>query len=147
MQVGFRFLPQRLGLDAKRVSPLNGFSRIFSISNLVGAGFGVVKLVVVASAACAVIYHDREAIAGMAAMAPSTLTLRMVELIFSTTLKVGGILLLPAVLDYLFQRWRHERDLRMTPQELREEARNLEGDRQLTSRRKQMQREIVKRRA
>ena len=112
-----------------------------------GFAFGVVKLLVVAAVAGAVLYHERSDIAGLTALAPSTMSLRMVEIIFWTAMKVGAALLLLAVLDYAYQRWRHERDLRMTPQELREEARHLEGDPQLSARRKRMQRDIVERRA
>ncbi len=143
VQTGFHFLPQKLNPDLNRVNPLGGLSRLCSSSNLVGLGFGVVKLIVVISAACAVVYGERESIAGLASLAPSALALRMAHLIFWTALKLGGVLFVLALLDYGYQRWRYERDLRMTPQELREEARNLEGDPQLASRRKQLQRDAV----
>jgi flagellar biosynthesis protein FlhB len=45
-----------------------------------------------------------------------------------------------AGLDYALARWKHERDLRMTTQELREEMKNLQGDPALAARRKAMQR-------
>ncbi len=147
LQTGFLFLPQKLNPDLGRVNLLAGLTRICSSANLMGFAFGVVKLVVVAAVAGAVLYHERSAIAGLTSLDPSTMSLRMVEIIFWTAMKVGAALLLLAVLDYAYQRWRHERDLRMTPQELREEARHLEGDPQLSARRKRMQRDIVERRA
>jgi flagellar biosynthetic protein FlhB len=48
-----------------------------------------------------------------------------------------------ALLDYLFQRWKHESDLRMTHQELREELKNYQGDPQITARRRAVQRQLV----
>jgi flagellar biosynthesis protein FlhB len=51
--------------------------------------------------------------------------------------------LILAILDYGYQRWRYEQDLKMTPQELREELKNLEGDPQQTARRKQAQRSMT----
>lgn len=147
VQTGFRFLPQKLSLDLNRVNPLSGLSRLFSSSNLIGLGFGVVKLIVVVSVGCAVVYSERESIVGLTSLSPSTLMLRMIHIIFWTAMKLGGSLFVLALLDYGYQRWRHECDLRMTPQELREEARNLEGDSQLASRRKQLQRDIVQQRS
>ena len=41
-----------------------------------------------------------------------------------------------AVLDYLFERWQHERDLRMTREEVEEETLRLEGNRQHKDRRR-----------
>jgi flagellar biosynthetic protein FlhB len=46
-------------------------------------------------------------------------------------------------LDYGFQWWKHERDLRMTTQEVREELKNLEANPQMVARRKQVQRELA----
>jgi len=147
LQTGFFFLPQRLSLDFARVNPFGGLGRVFSSANLVNLAFGVVKLIVVIALACAVLYHEREAIGGLTALAPSALTFQMVQILFWTALKLGAALFVLAMLDYAYQRWRHERDLRMTPQELREEARNLEGDPQLVSRRKRVQRDISRRRS
>ena len=48
-----------------------------------------------------------------------------------------------AMLDYGFQRWKHEQDLRMTPQEVREEMRNLQGDPQVIARRRSVQRQLA----
>ena len=42
-----------------------------------------------------------------------------------TSPKIGAALLILAVLDYGYQRWKHEQDLRMTTQELREEMKTL----------------------
>jgi flagellar biosynthetic protein FlhB len=53
---------------------------------------------------------------------------------------MGGALLALAAVDYLFQRSRLERSLQMTPQEIREEMRELQGDPQLAARRRDMAR-------
>ena len=67
----------------------------------------------------------------------------MAQILLWTVLKIGAALLVLAILDYGYQRWRHEQDLKMTPQELREELKNLEGDPQLRARRKRLQRELA----
>jgi len=67
----------------------------------------------------------------------------MAHIVFWTALKVGAALLILALLDYAYQWWRHEQDLKMTPQELREELRNLEGNPQFIARRKQTQRDLA----
>ncbi|MDZ7619611.1 MAG: EscU/YscU/HrcU family type III secretion system export apparatus switch protein, partial [Patescibacteria group bacterium] len=51
-----------------------------------------------------------------------------------------------ALLDYAYQKWKHEQDLRMTTQEVREEMKNLEGDPQVMARRRQVQRELARQR-
>ena len=60
-----------------------------------------------------------------------------------TCLKIGAALLVLALLDYGFQWWKHEQDLRMTTQEMREELKTLQGDPQIAARRKAVQRQLA----
>jgi flagellar biosynthetic protein FlhB len=131
-----------LAVNIDRLSPLGGLQRIFSAANMVRLGFGVCKLIVILSVSCVALYNQREALFGLAGLAPPALAAQMTHILFWTALKVGAALLVLAMLDYAYQRWRHERDMRMTPQELREELKNLEGNPQVIARRKQMQRDL-----
>jgi flagellar biosynthesis protein FlhB len=140
LQTGFLFLPQKLSFDADRINPIRGWQRIFSANGMVHLGFGLFKLAIVFTVAGVVLYNQRESLLGLMALAPGELAGRMAELVLWTALKIGTALFVLAILDYAYQRWRYEQDLKMTPQELREELKNLEGDPQLTARRKQAQR-------
>ena len=60
-----------------------------------------------------------------------------------TSLKIAIALLVLSVLDYGFQRWKFERDLRMTTQQVREEMKELQGDPQMIARRRAVQRQLV----
>lgn len=140
LQIGFLFHPQRLALDLGRLSPLRGFQRIFSVTSVVRLGFGSLKLLIVFGVSCLVLYHEGDALLSLAALSPPALGRQMTSLLIWTGLKIGAALFVLAMLDYAYQWWRHERDLRMTPQELREELRNVEGNPQVVARRKQLQR-------
>jgi flagellar biosynthetic protein FlhB len=54
---------------------------------------------------------------------------------------MGAAMLAVASLDYLYQRWRLERELRMSPQEFREELREMQGDPRLAARRRDLVRQ------
>ncbi len=56
---------------------------------------------------------------------------------------VGLALLILAILDYAYQRWKHEQDIKMTPQEVREEMKNMQGDPHIIARRRMIQRQMV----
>ncbi len=143
LQIGFLFLPQRLAFDFTRLDPLAGLRRIFSTAGMVRLSFGVIKLAIALAVAGVVLYGQRAAILGLTGLMPAALALQMTEILLWTALKVGAALLALAVLDYAYQWWRNEQDLKMTPQELREEMRNLEGNPQVIARRKQVQRDLV----
>ncbi|MEX0978273.1 MAG: EscU/YscU/HrcU family type III secretion system export apparatus switch protein, partial [Pirellulales bacterium] len=52
--------------------------------------------------------------------------------------EIGGALVALASVDYLYQRMQLNRDLRMTPEELRQELREMQGDPQIAARRRQL---------
>jgi flagellar biosynthesis protein FlhB len=147
LQTGFLFLPQRVAFDLTRLSPLGGLRRMSSGANFVHFGFGILKLLVVAGVSSVILYGQIGALMGLTSLPLPALAPRMAEIVLWTALKIGAALLVLAVLDYAYQRWRHERDLRMTPQELREELRNLEGNPDVIARRKQLHRDLTRQRS
>jgi flagellar biosynthetic protein FlhB len=58
-------------------------------------------------------------------------------------LRASVAILVLAILDYGFQRWVFERDLRMTKSELKEELRRMEGDPRMKERRRKVQQQIA----
>ena len=96
-----------------------------------------------AGVAYASLYGQREKILGLAAMTTLGFANFLTQILIWTSMKIAMALLLLAVLDYGFQWWKQERDLRMTTQEVREELRNLEANPQMAARRKQVQRQLA----
>ena len=142
-QVGFLFLPSKIGFDIKRLDPLKGLKRLFSISSTARLGFGLFKIVVIATVAYMSLYQERDAILSLTWLALPEVTTFIVNILFWTTVKIGAALFILAIMEYAFQRWKQEQDLRMTPQEVREEMRNLEGDPQVAARRRAVQRQLA----
>ena len=56
---------------------------------------------------------------------------------------VAAALLVLSVIDYGFQRWKYNQDLMMTDEELREEMKMMQGDPQVKSRRRKVQRDLA----
>jgi flagellar biosynthetic protein FlhB len=145
-QGGLRFHSRPL-LDLARLNPARGLQRMFSADGAARLTLGISKLSAVAVLAGILLYQQREALGELTALGPRAICDRLAGIFLGMSLKLGGTLLALGALDYAYQRWRHERELRMTPQELREELRNLEGDRQVVGRRKGLARELSRRRA
>jgi len=142
-QVGFLFLPARIAPDLSRLSPMRGFGRLFSTASVARLAFGLLKIVVVAAVAFASFYNERETILSLAALSAPQIAVYLLEILTWTTIRVALALVVLALLDYAFQRWKHEKDLMMTPQEVREEMKNLEGDPQVVARRRAVQRQLA----
>jgi flagellar biosynthetic protein FlhB len=142
-QIGFFFLPSKVGMDVSRIDPLRALQRMFALDNVVRLVFALFKLAVIVGVAAASVYQDLPTILGLSGKPLPEIAATICQLMFWTAIKIGLALLILAIFDYGFQYWRHERDLRMTPQEVREELRNLEGDPQIVARRRAVQRQLV----
>ena len=140
LQTGFVFLPGRLLPDFSRVSPGKGFGRIWSGESFAKLLFGLFKIAVVAAVGLAGVWSRREELARLAGLDLPDLAASAWEVCLWSCLEMGGALLALATLDYLYQRSRLERSLQMTPQEVREEMRELQGDPQIAARRRDLAR-------
>jgi flagellar biosynthetic protein FlhB len=143
LQIGFLFVPERVSPDFQRISPAQGLRRIFSLTGTMRLGFGLFKVLVIAAVAGAVIWTRRDAILRAGALDVLQLGGFLVDVSIKTVLWTGLALVILAIFDYALQRWKHERDLRMTHQEVREEMKELQGDPQIVARRRAIQRQMV----
>lgn len=142
-QIGLLYVPDRIAPDITRLSPLAGFKRIFSLTGTMRLGFGLFKVLVVSAVAAIFLWHRRDDVLGAASLDIPQIGHFLVDICLNATFWIGLALLLLAILEYAAQRWKHEQDLRMTHQEVREEMKNLQGDPQIVARRRAIQRQMV----
>lgn len=140
IQVGFYATPQRLQPKLDSLSPLNGVKRIFGgVQAFVQLGMNLLKLTVVGFVGYTAV-HGRlgEIVASQQLEYMQMLSLGA-ELVYSVAIRVAVVLLILAIIDYAWKRYKHERDLRMTKQEVRDEMKRMEGDPMIKARRRQIQ--------
>jgi flagellar biosynthesis protein FlhB len=144
VQTGFLISPKKLLPDFSRINPFSGLGRITSSTSAVRMLFGLVKLASIALVAGFYLYQRRDELVSLAGLDLPQLPLALWQVCLDIGVRIGFALLTLAGLDYAWQRWKHERDARMSPQEVREELRALGGDPQLAFRRRLVRREMSK---
>ncbi len=142
-QVGFLFLPDKLAADLSRINPLQGFKRLLSLSNTARLGFGIFKIIIVAAVAAWAVWGELDHVLRLGNLEVGQIAVYIATISLNTCFKIGVALLILAIIDYVFQRWKQEQDLRMTTQEVREEMKTLQGDPQIQARRRAVQRQLV----
>jgi flagellar biosynthetic protein FlhB len=145
-QTGLLFHPERLAPDWSNVSILAGFRRLFSLTSAVRLGFGLLKLAVAVAVAIWCLAGEWRTLLNLSAVDTPLVAKYLVDLVLWTSLKIAVALLVLAIADYAYQRWKFEQDLRMTTQEVREELKNLQGDPMIIARRRFVQRQLVQNR-
>jgi len=146
IQVGPMFSTEALAFKGSRISLVKGTQRMFSAERLADFFKTLLKLVVVMTAAFLVVHARQDEIVALGArpLAASLEPMRDLVLLFALFSLIGLTLL--AVLDLVWVRHRHEKKLKMTRKEVRDEMREREGNPQLKSRMRQIQRDLSRQR-
>ena len=143
LQKGFLFLPRKMMPDWSRVSPWAGARRIFSLSGAVRLGFGMFKILTVAAVAAYSLRGRWNELMSLSGADLPQVAALVWQLSLSICASAAMALLVLAIIDYGYERWKFERDLRMTPQEMREEMRNVQGDPRIVARRRDTQKQLA----
>ena len=145
-QVGFHITTKALLPKLNRVSPLSGVKRLFSANGLMEALKSVGKVLLVGWIAYSTLRSEIPLLPLLTNGSIGNALSHAAVVAFKLVIKVWVALIFLAVLDYLFQRWNFERELRMTKQEVKEEMKESEGDPQVRARVRSVQMNMARRR-
>lgn len=146
VQVGPLFAPEVIKPDVSKVSPVKGFSRLFSLRSLMEFAKGILKIAMVAVVGIVILtpyFGQMEHMVGL----PMPLLLDELQLlVIKVMIGVLVVLVVIAVADLLFQRNEHYKKMRMTKQELKDEYKQTEGDPHVKARLRQLRSERARQR-
>ena len=143
---GFIFSTKAFTFDLSRLSPVKGLKRTWSTDGLSELIKAIVKSALLGVIGGWILWTDRDAFAGIGTMALGASMTMLGQLIVKDFLLLTLGLALIAGLDAPVQLWRHHKSLKMTKQELRDEARESEGDPAQKARIRSLQRQAATRR-
>ncbi|HTX23768.1 MAG TPA: flagellar biosynthesis protein FlhB [Steroidobacteraceae bacterium] len=132
--------------DFTRISPLNGLQRIFSVRSLVELAKAFAKFLLVALVAVAFLWKNSSALLALGAAPLRVGIAQAAALGGNALLALAGSLAVIAAADVPWQLWNHRNRLKMTRQEVREEAREHEGSPEIKGRIRRTQQELARRR-
>lgn len=121
-----------------KINPLNGFKRFFSIRSLVEVAKALLKMGIIGSTAYLIINNHLHELMSLGAMD--------VPVAWGAIIKVVGeiaqwscvLFLLAGFIDWRYQAWEFEKQLRMSRQDIKDERRNSDGDPMMKGRIRQM---------
>lgn len=143
---GWMFSLKPLQPDWGRIDPLKGLGRILSWHGAIEMLKAIAKTLLVGSVAVWVIWHNSGGLLSLAGESPDSGMTHMMQLVGKCFLIMAGSMALIVAIDIPFQMWDHERKLRMTREEVRQENKETEGDPHLKAHIRSQQREMARRR-
>jgi flagellar biosynthetic protein FlhB len=141
VQVGGLPTPQALKPDFRRINPVNGMKNLLGPNLLFEALKAVVKVAVVGAVAALAILPGVKGLASIVGVTPGALAGIAGHTALGVAQRAGLAYVVIGLIDYGWKRWRNERQLRMTKQELRDELRQhgISAEVKAALRRRQMQ--------
>ncbi len=146
LQVGVMFTGEPLKIDPKKLNPIQGAKKIFSARALVELFKSLLKIGFVGTVTFSILWWRKGDMLEM-----SQKSLESAIGFFGQTTIIMGIsasllLLVLSVIDYTYQRYDHEKNIRMSKQDVKDEHKNMEGDPQIKSKIKEKQKQMSQQR-
>ena len=146
LQVGLHVSGQPLTPKLDRIDPFKGARRIFSPEGGVELLKALLKVAVIGWVAWGVVGSAVTTLLPATGGSGGLILEGVGRRLLSLGLRVGLALLVLAILDYGYQRWRFERSLMMSRAEMEEELKHEEGSPQVKARLRALQRQMRRRR-
>jgi len=129
-----------------KLNPISGLKRIFSLQGLMEFGKTLAKFVLIAAIGGLLLWQLSGALMGLGHQPLQRGLMHAGYMVGWTFLTLAATLILVALVDVPFQLWNHQKQLRMTKQQIKDEFKETEGKPEVKSRIRQTQYDISRRR-
>ena len=143
---GWLFSTKALAPKFERLNPLTGIKRVFSSQGLVELVKSLAKVGLLGVVSFWLIWSNLDAIFSLSLENPATAIEHMGDLIGRVFMLASGAMIFIVVLDLPYQIWSYYNKLKMTKEQLRQEAKESDGDPHVKARIRAQQREMARRR-
>ncbi|HEY0392921.1 MAG TPA: flagellar biosynthesis protein FlhB [Candidatus Elarobacter sp.] len=147
LQFGLLFSPKLLAPNFGKLNPLAGFKRIFfSLQTLVQLAKQLLKLTIVILICWFGVKDKLTMLYALANASPHDIIVAIEAIVFWIGLKVGILLLVLGLIDYIWEKRRLEQSLKMTKTEVKDEHKQSEGNPEAKGALRQRQRAMARKR-
>jgi flagellar biosynthesis protein FlhB len=146
MQVGFMFTGKPLEPKLDKLNIANGIKKMFSARSLMELIRDTLKLLVIGFVGYKAITSQLDSFFLLSDNSVAVFAGAMGKMALKTSLQIGIVMLVIALLDYAYQKYDFEKSIKMSRQEIQDEYKDTEGSPQIKARVRQIQREISRKR-
>lgn len=146
LQTGIVFSVESLTPKASKINPIKGAGKIISKRTLVELAKSIFKLVIVGWAAFSTLKSDFTLLIPLMSQDIIEITYLLGQISLKVVIRCSAVILLLAILDFMYQKWEHEQDLKMSKQEVKDEFKQSEGDPVVKSRIRAIQKDMARKR-
>ena len=146
VQVGFVLSSESMQPKLSKIDPIKGLQKLFSIKGLVELVKNIFKISLIAFVVYVTIKGEIDNFIPLMDQSVWGILIYIGEVAFKIILRVCLALIILAVLDYIYQKWEFEKNLKMSKQEVKDEFKQTEGDPLVKATIKRLQRDAARKR-
>ena len=146
LQVGFKVAPKAMEPKLSKFNLVKGAKRFVSLRSFMRTLLSSLKVILITVVVSVIAWNNVEGIIRTSNNELGPLMISVGHVAVRCVIGALIVILLLSLVDLVYQRFQHERDLRMSKKELKEETKQMEGDPKVKARIRQMQYEIATRR-
>ncbi len=143
MQVGFLITGEAFKVKFSKLNPIEGAKRMFSLKALVEFGKTLLKLILIGYLVYSSLWGEKESLINLAHMPLTDVLAYVARLTVMMGIKIGVALVILSLFDYMYQKYEHEKNLRMSKQDIKDEYKKSEGDPLIKGKIKEKQRRMA----
>lgn len=143
---GWLFSANALIPNFGKLNPIAGLGNMFSVRALVELLKAVGKSLLVGTVAWMVMSHQLDAMMGLTSESLQAGSDHVGHLLLTSFIAIVSSLVVIAMIDGPYQMWQYTNKLKMTRQELKQESKESDGNPEIKSRIRMLQREMARRR-
>ena len=145
-QGGFVLAPKALALNPQKLNPAANLGRLLSLNSLRGLLKSLLPAAYLVYLGFTLISGEWSKILRACFLTPRASSTWLFGLAYGLAWKAGLVFAVWFLFDYMFERLSYERQLRMSRQDIRDEAKETEGNPMVRSRLRRLQRQMRRRR-
>lgn len=143
IQIGFLTSGEGLKMKFNKINPIEGAKRLFGLRALVDFAKTMLKMLLIGYLVYSSLWGERENLLNLAELPLESMLKYVADLTVMLGVKIGGALVVLALFDYMYRRYEHEKNLRMSKQEIKDEYKKSEGDPLIKGKIKEKQRRMA----
>jgi len=116
------------------INPINGAKKLINAKSFVKLGLSILKLSIVTFIIFFYLRNKLDTLENLRWAWSNQILITIAKIIFGLMLRIVAALLIVAITDVLYQKFKHLHDLKMTKQEVKEERKETEGSPELKTR-------------
>ena len=143
---GLNFSSEAISFKWEKLDPIKGLQRIFAWRGLIELLKALFKFILIGLVAVILLYNQIDDLLNLSREPVKQGIAHTTEMLVMAYLVVASVMVVIAGLDVPFQLWDYKQQLKMTHQEVRDEGKETEGNPEVRSRVRKMQRDIAQQR-